>query len=130
MHWFRSRSRLGSWLALFALAFQLAVSFGHVHVDAKGVDAKGLGHAAVLADHASTGADSASPAESDETPALADGYCAVCALIHLAGAVVATQAPDLPVPVLFGATQADPPAQFGLTARSHAQFAARAPPIA
>ena len=125
MHWFRSRSRWGSWLALFALAFQLAVSFGHVHVDAKG-----LGHAAILADHASTGADSASPAESDETPALADGYCAVCALIQLAGTVVAAQAPSLPVPVLFGATQADPPAQFELTARSHALFAARAPPIA
>jgi hypothetical protein len=33
MGWFRSRSRLGSYLALFALAFQLAVSFGHVHLD-------------------------------------------------------------------------------------------------
>jgi hypothetical protein len=30
MHWFRSRSRLGSCLALFVLAFQLAVSIGHV----------------------------------------------------------------------------------------------------
>ncbi len=33
MGWFRSRSRLGSYLALFALTFQLAVSFGHVHLD-------------------------------------------------------------------------------------------------
>jgi hypothetical protein len=125
MHWFRSRSRLGSWLALFALAFQLAVSFGHVHVDAKG-----LGHAAVLADHASTGAEGASPAANDEAPALADNCCPVCALIHLVSTVVAAQAPDLPVPALFGGTRSDPSLEFGLTPRSHALFAARAPPIA
>jgi hypothetical protein len=137
MHWFRSRSRLGSWLALFALAFQLAVSFGHVHVDAKGLGhaknlghAKDLGHAAVLADHASTGVDSASPAANDEAPALADNCCPVCALIHLVGTVVAAQAPDLPVPALFGGTRSDPSLEFGLTPRSHALFAARAPPIA
>jgi hypothetical protein len=29
MHWFRSRSRWGSYLALFALAFQIALTFGH-----------------------------------------------------------------------------------------------------
>jgi hypothetical protein len=127
MHWFRSRSRLGSWLALFALAFQLAVSFGHVHVDAKG-----LGHSPTLADvHASTSADNASLGANDETaPALADDYCAVCALIHIAGTVVASQAPELPVPAQFGATQSDPPLEIGLTARSHALFAARAPPTA
>jgi hypothetical protein len=129
MYWFRSRSRLGSWLALFALAFQLAVSFGHVHVDGKG-----SGHASILAGvlaiQASTGPDSASPPANDEAPALAHDYCAVCALIHLAGTVVVAQAPDLPVPALFGATQADPPAEVGLTARNHALFAARAPPIA
>ena len=33
MSFFRSRSRWGSYLALFALAFQLAVSFAHVHLD-------------------------------------------------------------------------------------------------
>ena len=33
MGWFRSRARLGSYLALLALAFQLALSFGHVHLD-------------------------------------------------------------------------------------------------
>jgi hypothetical protein len=33
MNWFRSRSSLSSYLALFAVAFQLALSFGHVHLD-------------------------------------------------------------------------------------------------
>jgi hypothetical protein len=111
---------------LFALAFQLAVSFGHVHLDGKG-----SGHATAVADvHASTGANSGSPASSDKTPALADDYCAVCALIHIAGTVVASQAPELPVPAQFGAARSDPPLEIGLTARSHAPFGARAPPIA
>jgi hypothetical protein len=127
MHWFRSRSRLASWLALFALAFQLAVSFAHVHVDGTR-----SGHSPALAyGHASTSADNASLAANDETaPALADDYCAVCALIHIAGTVVASQAPELPVPAQFGATRSDPPLEIGLTARSHVLFAARAPPIA
>jgi hypothetical protein len=125
MHWFRARSRLGSWLALFALAFQLAVSFGHVHLDAKGA-----GHAAVLADHSSADADSASLAGNDEAPALADDYCAVCALIQLAGTIVVAQVPVLPLPVFFAGTQTGPPAQFELTAHNHAPFSARAPPTA
>jgi hypothetical protein len=33
MDWFRSRSKWGSYLALFALVFQLALTFGHVHLD-------------------------------------------------------------------------------------------------
>jgi len=33
MHWFRARLRSTSFVALFALALQLALSFGHVHVD-------------------------------------------------------------------------------------------------
>ncbi|MGY3237118.1 MULTISPECIES: DUF2946 domain-containing protein [unclassified Bradyrhizobium] len=32
MRWFRDSARLGSWLALFALAVNFALSFGHVHV--------------------------------------------------------------------------------------------------
>ena len=32
MRWFRSHARLGSWLALSALALQLALSFGHIHL--------------------------------------------------------------------------------------------------
>ena len=33
MRWIRTHRRLGSRLALFALAVQLVVSFGHVHLD-------------------------------------------------------------------------------------------------
>jgi hypothetical protein len=33
MHWIRKNNRLGAWAAVFALAIQLVLSFGHVHLD-------------------------------------------------------------------------------------------------
>src|SRR6476469_3985805 len=33
MHWIRKNSRFGAWAAVFALAIQLVLSFGHVHLD-------------------------------------------------------------------------------------------------
>ena len=33
MHWVRSNRRFGSWAALFALAIQLVLSFGHIHLE-------------------------------------------------------------------------------------------------
>jgi hypothetical protein len=128
MHWFRSRSSLGAWLAPFALTAQLVVSFGHVHLDR---NASAPGHqSALLASDAPTSADVASLPASDEAPALADDYCAICALIHLAGTVVASEPPALSLPVVFGRAHTQSTAEFGLTAQSHALFAARAPPLA
>jgi hypothetical protein len=128
MHWFRSRSSLGAWLALFALTAQLVVSFGHVHLDPNGSTP---GHqSALLRSDAPTSADVASLPAGDEAPALADDYCAVCALIHLAGTLVTAEPPALPLPALFGRARTDSTAEFGLTAQSHALFAARAPPLA
>jgi hypothetical protein len=128
MHWFRSRSSLGAWLALFALTAQLVVSFGHVHLDR---NASAPEHqSALLGSDTPTSADIASLPASDDAPALADDYCAVCALIHLAGTVVASEPPALPLPVVFGRAQTQSTAEFGLTAQSHAPFAARAPPFA
>src|ERR1700681_2850872 len=98
MRWFRSRSRWGSGLALFALAFQLAVSFAHVHPDRV---APGAGSSSALSGvqaslgQTSTGAETASLPATDQAPAQADDYCAVCALIHLAGTVVAAEPPSL-----------------------------------
>jgi len=58
MRWFRSRARLGSGLALFALVAQLTLSFGHLHADAS---ARDLGVSA---------AASNMPPSADQTPAV------------------------------------------------------------
>ena len=128
MGWFRSRSRLGSWLALFALAFQLALSFGHVHLD-RGV--RGFGHPPVVASvPAAIDATAALDPAGKDKPALADDYCAICALIHLAGALVPAEVPSLPLPLFLGRLPLAAAIDFDLTQPRRARFQARAPPIA
>jgi hypothetical protein len=126
MRWFRSRSRLGSYLALFALAFQLAVSFGHVHLDR--VAPPSVGASALADAQPSAGRDAASKPAGRED--LADDCCPICTLIHLAGALVPAEMPSLPLPAVFGRLRLELAAEFDLTASHAALFRARAPPIA
>jgi len=128
MCWFRSRSKLGAYLALFALAFQLAVSFGHVHLNR---------HIAPISALATTLASAQPPSDEVNTPYsptgrgdLADDLCPICTLLHLAGALVPAQIPSLPLPNIFGALRQEAAARFDLTAAPGARFRARAPPLA
>ena len=127
MRWFRSRSRLGAYLALFALAFQLAVSFGHVHLERIAPLAAG---ASVLAGAQPSGDDrnARSNPAGHEHPA--DDHCPICTLIHLAGALVPAEMPSLPPPAGFGRLRLEAAAEFDLTASHATLFRARAPPIA
>jgi hypothetical protein len=105
---------------LFALALQLVLGFGHVHRDGAG------GHSSTRIE-ASGGAVPA-PA-SNHTPDRADDYCAICALVHLAAALVPAEPPSLPRPVVFGRWLPDAAPKLGLTSPTPAYFAARAPPV-
>src|SRR5262245_62047887 len=97
--WFRSRSRWGSYLALFALVVQLALSFGHVHLEG---GAPVSGHASALfAVHPSNASAAAVDPADKEFPALADDHCPICTLIHLAGTLVPATAPALPQLAVF-----------------------------
>lgn len=131
MNWFRARARWGSWLALLALAFQLAVSFGHIHAHEVASHEIASDTDGATTDHAEPQGDAA-PAHSqpDGDQSLADDCCPICALIHLARALVPAEAPFLPLPGMFGRLQLKPAAEFDLTASDHALFRARAPPIA
>ena len=127
MRWLRSRSRLGSYLALFALAFQLAVSFGHVHLERiapASVGTSALAHAQPSA------ADLNAPSNPTGRENLADDCCPICTLIHLAGALVPAEMPSLLLPSVFGRLQLEATVEFDLTASQGALFRARAPPIA
>jgi hypothetical protein len=136
MSWFRSSSRWGSYLALLALTFQLVVSFGHIH--AHDVTSHDIAAHEIASDIDSGAADHAEP-HGDAAPAhshpagdqsLADDCCPICALIHLARALVPAEAPSLPLPSMFGRLQLEAAAEFDLTASDRALFRARAPPIA
>jgi hypothetical protein len=127
MGWFRSRSRLGLHLALFALAFQLAVSFGHVHLDHIAPISAG---ATTLASAPPSGDEVNAPSSPSGREDLADDCCPICTLIHLAGALVPAEMPSLPLPGVFDGLQLKAAVEFDLTALQGALFRARAPPIA
>jgi hypothetical protein len=126
MRWFRSRSRLGACLALFALAFQLAVSFGHVHLERIAPLSAG---ASAFAGAQPSAADLNAPANPTGREDLADDRCPICTLIHLAGALVPAEMPSLPLRAVFGRLRLELAAEFDLTASHVALFRARTPPI-
>jgi hypothetical protein len=111
---------LGSYIALFALAFQLAVSFGHVHLDA-------------IADNSSvaiaTTSDVTTPASGDSSD-VADHCCPICALIHVAGALLLTQPPVTPLPIVFAQWLPNAAVKFVFATAPPSFFSARAPPLA
>jgi Protein of unknown function (DUF2946) len=127
MRWFRSRSRVGSYLALFALAFQLAVSFGHVHLEhVAPVAASATALASTQASPDDLNAPSTPPGREDH----ADDCCPICTLIHLAGALVPAETPSMALPNVFGQPRLELDAEFELTTQQAALFQARAPPLA
>ena len=104
MKWFRSNIKRGSRLALFALAIQFVVSFGHFHAAAAQAIQPDtapfeLSHANGLAapDAVSESAQQPSPASPDSDQQQGDP-CAICAVIALANAVLFATPPILLLP--------------------------------
>jgi Protein of unknown function (DUF2946) len=127
MNWFRSKSRWGSYLALFALAFQLALTFGHVHLDR--LAPLSSDRLTIASADASTDASNA-PGDSKGRHDRADDRCPICTLIHLAGALVLAEPPSLQLPDIFSRLSSEPALAFDFAEPQRAHFAARAPPIA
>ncbi len=131
MHWFRSHSRLSSGLAIFSLALQLGLSFGHIHLR----DIFGTAHAstAVATSTAASRSDEqhSHAAPTDRTsPAHEDEYCAVYAINNLLGTAQITEPPPLPLPGLFRFVGLSVGYEAELAELRHVLSQARAPPIA
>src|ERR1700728_349206 len=123
MRWVRSNTRFGSWLALAALAVQIAVSFGHVHLDGIHRGAAGV-NVAAAATHASRSLPAQQPAGD------ADDYCAICATIFLAANSFLPHAPQLAVPFVSQAIEHIDRVAVAVIVPRRAAFQSRAPPIA
>jgi hypothetical protein len=84
MYSFRSDAGKVAWLALFALACQLIFSFGHVHLG------KRVGNAwtVVLAAPNNSVDRHSSPSPQHRKDPTVHGFCAICANVGLAGALV------------------------------------------
>jgi hypothetical protein len=125
MRWFRSNLGLGSGLALFALAVQMMLSFGHVHLDKLASpstpSALTIGSGAVFLSERTPGHDSDGPLDAD---------CAICASIQLVATSVPSVAPALPLPASFGSIRPRASAELALAPSRHSLSQARAPPSA
>jgi hypothetical protein len=126
MNWIRSHIRAYVCLALFALALQAVLSFGHIHPEDLGLPSSGADHTQVSSNASPVPANQSAPDQSPGT----DDYCAICASMML----VATAVPSLP-PVLIVPEKihriwpAEIPAR-SISSKFIPSFQARGPPSA
>jgi hypothetical protein len=129
MRWIRSHVRLGSWCALFALAVQVVVSFGHAHRADFGWPSGFLPSSAIAAEQPAAPLPAA-PAAPVKPTGLAFDYCAICAVMNLAASAVPAAAPGLPVPIVRGGLRFWIVRNISPAELPHLLFQARAPPLA
>jgi len=114
MGWLRAKQRWAAGLALFALALQFALAFGHAHPLPTAEAA-----AAIVANATPPGGDSPQHLPDD---------CAICAVIHLAGTLALPAPAALPLPLAVHLVWDDTPPLQRIAAPA-AAFHARAPPL-
>ena len=136
MNWFRKHLKHGSRLALFALAIQFALSFGHFHglaaqaapaiqTHVTGADfATTAGLAAQAADEVAQTQQPSTP-DTDQQPADA---CAICAVMSLAGNVLFATPPLLQLPQAVEFLYLTTDAEFVHLNSIYPAFQSRAPP--
>ncbi len=120
MRWVRQTRRFGGWLALFALALQLTLSFGHMH-------AEDFAPAAIQTSTAA-GDDGGAPADHDH--GLGHHDCDICATMAMLASLVVPLPPSVALPAysrFIVLAETGPQIVFGFVPR---QFQARAPPLA
>jgi hypothetical protein len=125
--WFRLNNASGVWLAFFALACQLVLTFGHVHFTSAGALSAALANAAAPAvDRAAAPAPPTQPAPAG----LSRDFCAVCNNIGLANALVLPAPPGLVLPASKAAYLQQPLTSVEPASQRHFHFSARGPPAA
>ncbi len=134
MKWFRSNIRHGSRLALFALAVQFALSFGHFH-GAVAQAAPAIQSSAALSGVSSASAATSNTPAQQQAPASHDSDqhpndgCAICAVIAMANAVLFATPPVLQLPQAVEFLYLTTEAEFIHLDSAHVAFQPRAPPV-
>jgi hypothetical protein len=127
MKWFRSNIKHGSRLALFALALQFALSFGHFHAKAaQAAPAIQSSPSYVLSTAGEPTQQPASNPDSDQRPS---DPCAICAVIALANAVLFATPPLLLFPQAIEFLYLTTDAEFAHLNSAYPAFQSRAPPV-
>jgi len=129
MRWFRSNIRGCARLALVALAVQLALTFGHVHLDGGAALASSPSALLTAAKHA-VAPVAVVRDQSPKSKGTADFDCPICALIQLASTSAPSVAPPVPVPAVVGGTVLKAADESRPASALHFAFLARGPPAA
>jgi Protein of unknown function (DUF2946) len=136
MKWFRSNVKHGSQLALFALAVQLVLSFGHFHgVAAYAAPAFQSGpvhvdsYANGLPAPDATGESDQQPASNHDSDQQQSDACAICAVISMANAVLFATPPLLLLPQAVEFLYLTTDAEFVHLNSARVAFQPRAPPL-
>jgi hypothetical protein len=120
MKWIRSNIKHGSRTALFALAVQFVLSFGHFH-----------GIAAQAAQVVQSVGDAAQqqPASNPDSDLPSNDACAICAVVAMANTVLFATPPALVLPQAVEFLYVVTEAEFVDLNSARIAFQARAPPL-
>jgi hypothetical protein len=118
MNWVRTHIRNGSTLALFALAIQMMLAFGHYHA----------GHT-LPAPHGASIELAQLPSAPTHDQHAAD-HCDICTVTAMAGTMLAGAPPQLALPPITGVARVTATAGFCDLATIEVAFQPRAPPLA
>jgi hypothetical protein len=137
MKWFRSNIKHGSRLALFALAIQFVLSFGHFHGSAaraapaiqSGPALSDISNASSLPAADAFGEPAQQPASDQDSDRQQSDPCAICAVIALANAVLFATPPLLLLPQAVELLYLSTDAEFVHLNSARGAFQPRAPPI-
>jgi hypothetical protein len=123
MGWVDRHKRHGAVLALIALALQIVLAFGHVHLRGSG----GSSHFAIARQASLAHPPLQAPAQNPNDD---DDYCAICASIFLASSAFAPALPELLVPANFQRVEHSLKSARPLADSLRLAFRSRAPPAA
>jgi hypothetical protein len=121
MRWFRAKVRQGSWLALFALAINLALSFGHVHAVPGHSDA-GL----VVQAAAALSGNGGQSQDNDRHP---DDLCPICMAAAALHSAMASTPPALPIEFASTSVEHAIATRVAIIEPRRAGFNSRGPPV-
>jgi hypothetical protein len=129
MNWFRCTIRPLAQLALFALAAQMVVSFGHMHRDDLGLPPLVTAHWAYFPLGAAQALTGPADRDQDQYPS-SDDYCPICASMALLAAGAPSLPPAIVAPSLVSRVWLSPTALYLVATQARLAFQARGPPAA
>jgi hypothetical protein len=120
MTWFRSNIKRLSHVALFALAIQFALSFGHFH---------GVAAEAAPAAQAASGPSAPQPASHHDSGEHPGDICAICAVMAMANTALSATPPAPPLPQAVNFIYMEAAIELLRVASVRVAFQPRGPPI-